>query len=447
MSLSDPSRVQVFLFDLDGTLVDSGGAGLRAMREAFQQVMGIQDPFRGDSFTGRTDPHIFRTAVERHLQRKPTRDEEREFFERYLSRLAVEVPSSRTYRVLPGVPDVLHGLCSRPGCLVGLCTGNLEEGARIKLARADLNRYFRFGGYGSDASDRAELTRIAVERARAIANAPLDVLVIGDSPHEVAAARANAARVALVATGWTPREVLLSLEPDLFFESLADAESCMARMLGLGESLRVRATEVHAAARRIAEGGVIIHPTSTLYGLAGNALDPHVTARIRSLKGAREAPFLVLVPDPETAWTFVSEVPPEARLLAEAFWPGALTLVLPASDRVPPHLVGPDRTIALRVDAHPFARALPAASRVPVLSTSANRSGDAAPARADEVSRDLILSCDLFVWDSSPLLGAPSTLVRVVAGRAEGLREGAVSREEVISQLKRRSPERRSVLG
>ncbi len=430
-SLSAPSPARAFLFDVDGTLVDSGGAGLRAMRRAFQEVIGVQDPFRGDSFTGRTDPHIFRTAVKRHLRRDPTAAEERAFFDCYLRCLSEEVPSSRRYRVLPGVVTVLEALSARPGCLLGLCTGNLEEGARLKLARANLNRFFAFGGFGSDDEDRAALTRVAIERARIAAGGPVDPLVIGDSPHEVTAARRNGARVALVATGWTPSEALRALDPDLFFESFADEEATVARLLGLGDSIRAGVADVARAADVVRQGGVLVHPTSTLYGFGGDAMDAAVVARVRRLKGGREAPFLVLVPGAEAAWSLASEVPEAARRLASRFWPGPLTLVLPASDRVPRHLAGPGGTVAVRVDAHPFAHALAAAAGVPLLSSSANRSGEPPPSAPDEVSRDLVLACDLFIEDHVALEGRPSSVVRVRDDCVEVLREGAIPRGDI----------------
>lgn len=442
--LSAPSPARAFLFDVDGTLVDSGGAGIRAMRRAFTEVVGVENPWpppdsghapppadRFDSFSGRTDPYIFRVAVEHYLGRSATPEEERAFFDRYLRYLAEEVPASPRYRVLPGVVGVLQALSARPGCVVGLCTGNLEKGARLKLARGDLNRFFAFGGFGSDDADRGALTRVAIERARLAAGGAVNPLVVGDSPHEVTAARRNGAPVALVATGWTPRQVLQALEPDLFFESFADEEASVARLLGLGDSLRAGVTEVARAVDVVRRGGVLLHPTSTLYGFGGNALDPAVVARVRRLKGGRETPFLVLVPDAEVAWSLASQVPRAAQQLASRFWPGPLTVVLPASDQVPPHLVGPDGTVAVRVEAHPFARALAAATGVPILSSSANRSGEPPPSAPDEVSRDLLLACDLFIEDPRVLEGRPSSVVRVRDDRVEVLREGAIPRGDI----------------
>lgn len=422
---------KVFLFDLDGTLVDTGGAGLRAMRQAFEQVIGIEDPFRGDSFTGRTDPHIFRTAVQRHLGRAPEKGEEERFFDLYLKYLTLEVPASPRYRVLPGIEDLLEALYSRDWCLLGLCTGNLERGARIKLERARLNRFFSFGGFGSDCADRAELTRVAIEKAQALAHGPTECTVIGDSPHEAFAARKNGVRVALVATGWTPAVTLKACNPDLFFESFAEPEVALARLLGLGESLRAQETEVQKAADIVKMGGVVIHPTSTLYGIAGNALREDVVARVRRLKGGRSEPFLVIVHAADVAFSMAASVPEKAQKLAARFWPGPLTLVLAAADWVPKHLVGPEGTVAVRVDSHPFALGLACEANVPLISTSANRSGDEPPHSAEKVARDLILACDLFVQGPGPLIGKPSTLVKVTSDEAVVLREGAIPSSEI----------------
>lgn len=431
ISIAAMQKTKVFLFDVDGTLVDTGGAGLRAMRKAFEQVMGIKDPFRGDSFTGRTDPHIFRTAVQRHLGRAPEKWEEERFFDLYLKYLTFEVPASLRYRVLPGIEDLLEALYSRDWCLLGLCTGNLERGARIKLERANLNRFFLFGGFGSDCVDRAELTRVAIERAQALAHGPTECTVIGDSPHEAFAARKNGVRVALVASGWTAAETLRACNPDLFFESFAEPEVALARLLGLGESLRAKESEVERAARIIKEGGVIIHPTSTLYGIAGDALRADVVTRIRRLKGKKSEPFLVIVSSVDLALSLAALVPEKARRLAERFWPGPMTLVLKAADWVPKHLVGPEGTVAVRVDSHPFALEITRAVDVPLISTSANKSGKEPPCSAADVTRDLILACDLFVEGQGPLLGKPSTLVKVTSADAVVLREGAIPASDI----------------
>jgi len=421
------------LFDIDGTLVNTDGAGRTAMTRTFEELFEVPDPFHGDRFSGMTDPAILATATRRHFQRDPTANETTAFFKRYIEILKEDVAGVPGYRVLPGMKMVLHGLSSRPDCVVGLCTGNIEEGARIKLERGGLNRFFEFGGFGSDSEDRAELTRLAIERAKRRSGSSVDPVVIGDSTKDAAAARANNAKVALVATGWTDREVLRGLEPDFFFPSFEDHEEAIARLLGLGDGLRAGIDELDRAVRVVLAGGLIIHPTSTLYGLGGLADDPGVVGRANRLKGGRQGPLIVLVPDARSAFSLADGVPDAAVRLADRFWPGPLTLVLDAGDDSPSEVLGPDRTIAVRVDSHPFARALANAVGRPLLSTSANLSGAPPPQRAGDVDDGLVASCDLFIEDDGPIEGDPSTLVRVTGKGMEVLRQGAI-REDRINE-------------
>lgn len=422
---------KAFLFDIDGTLITTGGAGRTAMSRAFEDLFHVPDPFHGDTFSGKTDPIIFRTAAVRHFGRDPTPDEERAFNEHYLECLPEDLAASPDYRVLPGMDRLLEALASRPDCLLGLCTGNMEPGARLKLEQGDLNRFFEFGGFGSDSGDRALLTRLACERAADRAGGPVDPLVVGDSTRDEKAARDNGFPVALVATGWTEPEVLRDLAPDFFFESFEDTESAVALLLGLGAGLRTDPDHLERAVHRLRQGGVIIHPTSTLYGFGGDAKNPAVAARIRGLKGGRAGPFIVLSSHPDAALALAREVPAAARALATRFWPGPLTLVLPAADGVLPGVRAPDGTIAVRVDAHPVALELTRALDGPLLSTSANRSGGTPPSSAGDVEADLVAATDLFVEDAVPLVGAPSTVVRVTAQGVEVLREGAIPESDL----------------
>ncbi|MBL6975039.1 MAG: threonylcarbamoyl-AMP synthase [Deltaproteobacteria bacterium] len=418
---------KAFLFDIDGTLITTGGAGRAAMSRAFEDLFKVPDPFHGDTFSGKTDPIIFRTAAVRHFGRNPTPDEERAFTEHYIECLPEDLAASPDYRVLPGVDRLLEALSARPDCLLGLCTGNMEPGARLKLKQGDLNRFFEFGGYGSDSGDRAELTRLACERAVRLAGGPVEPLVVGDSTRDEKAARDNGYAVALVATGWTEPEVLRELAPDFFFDSFEDTECAVARLMGLGEGLRADPDHLERAVHRLRQGGVIIHPTSTLYGFGGDATNPAVAARIRGLKGGRAGPFIVLASDTDAALSLAAEVPDGALALARDFWPGPLTLVLPAAKGVLPGVQAPDGTFAVRVDPHPVARDLCRALDRPLLSTSANRSGAPPPGRAADVDAALVAATDLFIEDAAPLAGAPSTVVRFAPQGLEVLREGAIS--------------------
>jgi phosphoglycolate phosphatase-like HAD superfamily hydrolase len=198
----DPGPVAI-LFDVDGCLISSGGAGTRAWRYAFDQLHGIPADIGAFTEGGMTDPTVGRLTFSRVLDREPTDREMARLLAAYLDRLSVEVDRSPTYRVMPGVNALLPQL-TNTGVLLGIVSGALESAAHIKLARAGLNKFFCFGGYGSDSGDRAELTRQAIDRASRIHGHPLDaagVLVVGDTPHDVDAAHAAGAIAVGVATG------------------------------------------------------------------------------------------------------------------------------------------------------------------------------------------------------------------------------------------------------
>jgi phosphoglycolate phosphatase len=175
------------LFDIDGTLIITGGAGAAAWRMAFDELYGIPADIGKFTDTGMTDPDVgFRTfaAV---LGREPTRAELNKVMERRLHYLYQTVAESPDYRVLAGVEELLPQMLEQ-GYLLGLVTGNVEAAAHIKLHRSRLNRFFSFGGYGSDSTDRGELTRMALQRAAVVSGGsvtPDQAFVVGDTPHDV----------------------------------------------------------------------------------------------------------------------------------------------------------------------------------------------------------------------------------------------------------------------
>lgn len=228
------THFRILLFDVDGTLVDSMGAGRRALVRVFEELWGIPDAFNGYGFSGRTDKRIVRDAFERHLHRLPTEREEADSLHRYLDFLAENLADPALHvRVLPGIEPLLQTL-SGIDLPLGLATGNLQRGAYLKLAAGKLDRYFPFGGFGSDAEDRTLLTQIAAERGRAHVaarhpgSAPVadsEILVIGDSPLDIEAARGAGLRVLAVASGWSTLEELRSGHPDFLLEDLGDRET------------------------------------------------------------------------------------------------------------------------------------------------------------------------------------------------------------------------------
>ena len=231
------SRTRLLLFDIDGTLMLSGGAGARALTRALKQVFDLDNGLEGVRLGGQTDPQIVADALERRgLTAKATPTDVDRVRDLYLEYLAAEITQSDKAAVLPGVVALLERLAVHPEVRLGLVTGNFERGARIKLGRFDLNRYFPLGGFGSDSIVRRELVPIAMDRARAhyrLAFDARDTVVIGDTEKDIDCGRHSGARTVAVCTGSIPAGALRALEPDLFFESFADTGAVADALLSL----------------------------------------------------------------------------------------------------------------------------------------------------------------------------------------------------------------------
>lgn len=217
---------KLVLFDIDGTLVLTGGAGLRAMERALEEVFGHTGGLEEIPVAGRTDWAILADAV-RRLGRGLDGPMLSDLQHRYVSHLAEEIqhPGSGRKGVMPGIRGILDVLADRDDVLLGLLTGNFEEGARVKLGQFGLWEYFRCGAYGGDAADRNALVPVAVERARALGLPDIgdaDVLVIGDTPHDVLCAQAGGATAVAVATGSSSSAELRDAGADYVFEDLSD---------------------------------------------------------------------------------------------------------------------------------------------------------------------------------------------------------------------------------
>jgi phosphoglycolate phosphatase-like HAD superfamily hydrolase len=206
----------VLLFDIDGTLIRSGGAGRAALQRAFDAHCGEPNATSQITFAGMTDHLIVGQGLEAARQPNTLEDRQR-VLTLYLDFLRQEVQRSARYEVLPHVQEVLEAVSGLPSVAVGLGTGNLEQGARIKLARGGLNHWFSFGGFGSDHPQRAELIRAgAVRGAHQLGHAleRCRVVIIGDTPRDVQAAHAIGATCVGVTTGIYQEEALVAAGAD-----------------------------------------------------------------------------------------------------------------------------------------------------------------------------------------------------------------------------------------
>lgn len=234
----------LILFDVDGTLIDTAGAGRRSLERAFETVLGLRDVAAVSArvrFNGKTDPIIIaEIAREAGLDAAEVGRFAPPLERAYLDALRDEMsrPDPRR-RTIPGVVALLEALAPRPGVTLGLLTGNIEEGARLKLAPFELNRFFPDGGFASDHADRTAIARIAHEKLSRRAGIPFErerTWVIGDTELDVACARDNGFRAAAVDSGWTPRERLVSARPDLLLDDFTDVPAVIAALELDGET-------------------------------------------------------------------------------------------------------------------------------------------------------------------------------------------------------------------
>ena len=226
---------RLVLFDIDGTLVLTGGAGIRAMNRAFREMFGIVDGFTGIPVAGRTDRVIIEEALARGGL-PPTPEAVGRFRLRYVELLRDHIghPGPRK-GVMPGVRELLDALATHDRAAVALLTGNFPETAQIKLEHFLLWRYFDWGVFGDEATDRNDLVPIAMERARSRGLERIEaseVLVIGDTPADVECAAAVGTKAVAVATGSHDAETLRAAGATIVFEDLSDT----ARFLALLEA-------------------------------------------------------------------------------------------------------------------------------------------------------------------------------------------------------------------
>ena len=217
------TKTTLLLWDIDGTLIASGGAGMRALRVALNGVFSMDGPLDDIDFAGRTDLWIMRRIFAK-FGVAATEENFTRCFDAYVAALPAEM-ANPSARVLPGVPTLLAAVAARPDVAQGLLTGNMRRGAAVKLGHHGLWNYFPFGAFADDGELRNDLGPHALRRAREHTGAdftPARVWVIGDTPHDIACARAIGARALAVATGSQNVSDLASHAPDAVLADLAD---------------------------------------------------------------------------------------------------------------------------------------------------------------------------------------------------------------------------------
>ncbi len=234
-----PAPERLILFDIDGTLLSAGGAPRRAFRRALVEHFGTDGAAASDDFSGKTDPQIvYELMTAAGFEDDHIAERIAAVFEHYLAGLAAELRDETGHHLFPGVTELLPRLADDPRVVVGLVTGNVEEGAKLKLAHFGLWELFPVGAFGSDERARDRLPPIAIERAWRLTGRAFkaeEVVIVGDTPADVRCARASGALAVAVATGIPSRETLIAAEPDILLDSLEEWPDLLAE-LGLEES-------------------------------------------------------------------------------------------------------------------------------------------------------------------------------------------------------------------
>ena len=219
---------RILFFDIDGTLIHSGAAGSAALDDTLSAVLKIENPDTDIDYGGRTDLGIMRELMELN-KIKYSSSLEKKLLEHYVDELKKWLPQ-KDGKVLPGVVALLDHLRDLPGFQSGLITGNIRQGAFAKLAQFNLDHYFAFGGFGDREIKREDIVAEGLREATSSLGRYVDkdkCLIIGDTPRDVACARAHGIKVLIVTTGFASPKSLLAADPDYLVDDLSDREQIM----------------------------------------------------------------------------------------------------------------------------------------------------------------------------------------------------------------------------
>lgn len=229
---------KLILFDIDGTLLTTGRAPRRAISRALKTVYQIEDSLEGlsrSTFAGKTDPNIVLAILSRNnYPLEKMNDRLSSFFTCYTEALKEELPGETRARLHPGVRELLESLQSSGKAFLGILTGNIQEGARIKLGHFGLGPFFSTGSYGSDSGDRGDLPAVAVKRVYEKTGRTFEgknVIIVGDTYDDLKVSRLFGARSVLVATGFYQYAELAEAGPDCLFQDFSDTEKVVEALL------------------------------------------------------------------------------------------------------------------------------------------------------------------------------------------------------------------------
>ena len=223
----------MLLFDIDGTLLRSGGAGENALKAAVKNRFGFDEDLEGISLSGRTDGLIARALLAKHgIPETP--ENITALLDSYLEALHEKLPQHQG-SLCPGIVELLDALILRNDCVLALLTGNVERGAKLKLSHYGVWHYFKFGAYSDDHHIRNELGPFAQARAKQHHGEefpPERTYVLGDTPLDIECGRAFGEKKVAIETGYHPIEELAAHEPDFLFADLSDTAGVIQKLLG-----------------------------------------------------------------------------------------------------------------------------------------------------------------------------------------------------------------------
>jgi phosphoglycolate phosphatase len=216
---------RLLLFDIDGTLIHSGGAGVHALRRTLAERFGIEDNLTDIEIAGMTDSGIVISILKKH-NIAVTNENVSAYLDGYAHHLSLELPR-REGKLLPGILELLEKLRARPNVVLALLTGNISRGAQLKLEHYGVWHFFEFGAFADDHHDRNQLGPFARSRAKEKHGrefSPEEIDVIGDTPRDIACGKAFGARTIAVATGTWSRAELAEHEPDFLIDDFSDVD-------------------------------------------------------------------------------------------------------------------------------------------------------------------------------------------------------------------------------